>query len=724
MRRFSLRTNQVLLVIGTALPLIVLAVWLSTTLIDYNQKTLAAGAINRMRAFMSAVDAELRGGIALLQALAVSERLGSDDLRGFHREATRFLKFQPEIDSIRVALPDGQQVMNTSVPFGQRLPGTYDRKTFDKLLVTQAPVTGDLVLNPSGTYTIDIGVPVLRNGKIAYVLSASMNPETFARLIDQQQLQPGWVSGLVDSEGRFIARKPARPPGDLASKGFMTAVAAADEGWYRGRTVEGLDTFTAHLKSDFSRWSVGLGIPAGEAYAAASRAGWLMAIGFITSLGLAFAFAYWMGRRISSPISSLAAAARSLGEASAPPLPTDSDITEVADLASTLKEAALAVRERHQLLEREKASLQATDRAKDEFLAMLSHELRNPLAVLTTSVHILRIAKPGDELTIKAQAVIERQLKQMTRLIEDLLDVSRVTMGKASLRREVFDLADLVTRVIAAWHPAAQDDGRKVALTAQRVWIDADRSRIEQVLINLLDNAQKFSPPDKQIRVSVARVNDEAVLTVADEGEGIDPEMLERVFGLFVQGPQGPDRARGGMGVGLALVKRLTEMHDGTVRASSGGAGTGAAFTVSFAAVARPADEPPALAGPRNPNAKRILVIEDNPDGREMLRASLALDGHEVHIAADGMTGINLYASCDPDIVLIDIGLPDIDGYEVAQRLRADRKRRHVALIAMTGYGQLEDERLAADAGFDLHLIKPVTAEQLRQALGALEGVS
>jgi CheY-like chemotaxis protein len=219
-------------------------------------------------------------------------------------------------------------------------------------------------------------------------------------------------------------------------------------------------------------------------------------------------------------------------------------------------------------------------------------------------------------------------------------------------------------------------------------------------------------------------VNDEAVLTVADEGEGIDPEMLERVFGLFVQGPQGPDRARGGMGVGLALVKRLTEMHDGTVRASSGGPGTGAAFTVSFAAVARPADEPAASASPRNPNAKRILVIEDNPDGREMLRASLALDGHEVHIAADGMTGINLYASCDPDIVLIDIGLPDIDGYEVAQRLRADKKRRHVALIAMTGYGQLQDERLAADAGFDLHLIKPVTAEQLRQALEVLEGVS
>jgi signal transduction histidine kinase len=721
MRRLSLRANQVLLVIGTALPLIALAVWLAVTLIDYNQKTMAAGAINRLRAVMSAVDAELRGGIASLQALAVSERLGANDLRGFHREATRFVQFQSRIESVRLTLPDGQQVMNTVVPYGERLPATYDLKSFARVLETREPVAGDLVLGNTNKYSVNIRVPVLRGGKVVYVLSASLDTETFSRLIAQQQLDKGWVSGLVDSEGRFVARRPARPPGDMASKEFRDAVAQSGEGWYRGRTVEGFDAFTAHITSDFSHWSVGLGVPSAEVYGSATRAAWLMGIGFLISLGAAFAFAYWMGRRISAPISSLAAAARSLGAAAPPPLPTDSNIREVAELANALKEAALAVRERHQILELEKAALQATDRAKDEFLAMLSHELRNPLAVLTTSVHILRVAQPGDELALKARAVIERQLKQITRLIEDLLDISRVTMGKASLKREVFDLAELVERATAMWRSAAQNGSRQVVLDAQPVWVNADRARIEQVLTNLLDNARKFSPTNTSIRVGVVRSGDNAVLTVADQGEGIAPAMLERVFGLFVQGPQGPDRARGGMGVGLALVKRLTEMHDGTVSVSSAGPGRGATFTVRLAAVPTPAESTP-LPVARDAHTKRILVIEDNPDGREMLRAALSFEGHRIETAPDGLSGIEMVGKTGPDIVIIDIGLPDIDGYEVARRLREDDANKRLLLIAMTGYGQVQDERRAVGVGFNLHLVKPVTAEQLKQVIGALEG--
>ncbi|MEO8442402.1 MAG: ATP-binding protein, partial [Betaproteobacteria bacterium] len=497
-------------------------------------------------------------------------------------------------------------------------------------------------------------------------------------------------------------------------------VAKSGEGWYRGHTLEGLDTFSAHITSDFSHWSVGLGVPIAEVYRSATRAAWLMGIGFLISLGAAFAFAYWMGRRISAPISSLAAAARSLGAAAAPPLPTDSNIREVADLASALKEAAFAVRERHQILELEKEALQATDRAKDEFLAMLSHELRNPLAVLTTSVHILRVAQPDDELALKARAVIERQLKQITRLIEDLLDISRVTMGKASLKREVFDLAELVERGTAMWRSAAQNGSRQVVLDAQPIWINADRVRVEQVLTNLLDNARKFSPANKPIRVDVSRSGGDAVLTVADEGEGIAPAMLERVFGLFVQGPQGPDRSRGGMGVGLALVKRLTEMHDGTVSVTSGGPGKGAAFTVRLAAVPKPVAST-LLPATRDAHAKNILVIEDNLDGREMLRAALSFDGHRIETAPDGLSGIEMVRKTSPDIVLIDIGLPDIDGYEVARRLREDDANKLLLLIAMTGYGQPQDEHRAVGAGFNLHLVKPVTAEQLQQVIGTLE---
>jgi CheY-like chemotaxis protein len=262
----------------------------------------------------------------------------------------------------------------------------------------------------------------------------------------------------------------------------------------------------------------------------------------------------------------------------------------------------------------------------------------------------------------------------------------------------------------------------RIKLGTQEVWVNADRARIEQVLSNLLDNASKFSPADRPIRVSTCKHGEHAVLEVTDEGDGIAPDLLQQVFGLFVQGDSVPSRVRSGMGVGLALVKRLVEMHGGTVDAASAGLGHGASFSVRLpAAAAMPADtsgESPSAPG-SSLQALRILVTEDNADAREMMEAMLALDGHEVRGVRDGAQTLVAMEQSLPDVVLMDIGLPDMDGYELARHISEIDAYRQVKLIALTGFGQPEDEQRAYDAGFDLHLTKPVAPQTLRDVLMA-----
>jgi CheY-like chemotaxis protein len=294
-------------------------------------------------------------------------------------------------------------------------------------------------------------------------------------------------------------------------------------------------------------------------------------------------------------------------------------------------------------------------------------------------------------------------------------------MGKVALERERVNLAEVITKVLNTWRASGRLERHKVFLEANPVWVDADRARIEQIFSNLLDNAVKFTPPGKRIVVGVRQEEgDSALLRVADEGEGVAADATERIFDLFVQGERGLDRGAGGLGVGLALVKRLTEMHGGAVSATSPGRGQGATFTVALPAVLPPAEQ--AAAPKRAPRVapRRVLIVEDNDDTRQMLHEALAISGHDVREARDGATALTVAAESRPDVALIDIGLPDVDGYEVARRLRAAPGGRRMCLVAITGYGQAEDQRRAYDAGFDAHLTKPVAPERLGQVMAGL----
>jgi len=664
------------------------------------------------------VDAELRGHITTLQALATSAALARGDLRTFYDEASRVLPSQPGWSSIILSDRDGRQLVNTGVAYGEPLGNTVENVSWQRVVNDRVAAVGVLARGPGGRYAVPVRVPVVADGATRYVITAPLEPRTFEKLIAEQHFPATWAVGLLDSTATFVARLPQRAPGERGSADLRAAIARAPEGWYRGRTLEGVDTFTAHRTSETTGWSVGVAVPSAEILAPAQRTAIALLLAALVSAGLAGAFAWAMGRRIAAPIAALAAHARALAEGRAPPPPPQTAIEEVLSVREALVDAGAAIHEREALRDREEVALKAADKAKDEFLAMLGHELRNPLSAITASAYVVRVARPGEHTALQAHGVIDRQTRHMTRLIDDLLDVSRLAMGKVSLRLERFDLAELARRVAQVWQHARVREPRELDVDIEPAYVDADRSRIEQVITNLLDNADKFSPSGTPIELAVRADEGEAVLCVVDHGQGIAPAMVERIFEAFVQGPQDAARARGGIGLGLTLVKRLVEMHTGTVEVFSEGLGRGARFTVRLPLVAGANTGTAAPEPLRQVASHRILVIEDNEDGRAMMEALLQLEGHQVRVAGDGASGVAAALEWRPEIVLIDIGLPDFDGREVARRLRA--AGLPAKLVALSGYGQPEDERRSREAGFDLHLTKPVPPERLRSVLQAL----
>jgi signal transduction histidine kinase len=382
------------------------------------------------------------------------------------------------------------------------------------------------------------------------------------------------------------------------------------------------------------------------------------------------------------------------------------------------------VSERTAALEATTQALREADQRKDEFLAMLAHELRNPLAPIRSAVQLLRLRELTAAQRGRAREVIERQVEHLVDLIDDLLDVSRITCGMITLQLEPVLVGAIVARAVETVRPAidAQKHTLELDLPDELISVEGDKTRLVQVIGNVLHNAAKFMDPGGRIRLSVTREGPHVVIRVADTGIGIAPELLSRVFELFTQVHSRSERAQGGLGIGLALVRRLTEMHGGTVTVASEGPGRGAEFTVRLPVLVAPAipATPPAGRAPLPEIApQRILVADDNHDAAEALQLRLQLAGHDVRAAHDGAEALALAQSFDPQIVLLDLGMPVLDGYEVARQLRLVPRSTPLTLIALTGWGQPQDRERTAQAGFDVHLVKPVSEAQLFQALAA-----
>lgn len=375
------------------------------------------------------------------------------------------------------------------------------------------------------------------------------------------------------------------------------------------------------------------------------------------------------------------------------------DLTELAD-AQTGRERA-----------------QQQSHAKDEFMAMLAHELRNPLSAITAALEVLQAGGSTGGAPERARAIIARQTRNLSRLVDDLLEVARVITGKVTLAGAPLELADAVHRCIVQLEQRTEDRRIELDIDGGPHWIHGDPVRIEQILTNVLSNAIKYSRTGGVIRVQVAAESTETVVNVSDDGLGIAPDLLPQIFEPFVQGERTLDRAQGGLGVGLTLVRRLVELHGGSVRAFSDGPGQGSMFTIRLPSIAAPhAEELPAATQPK-PVPRRVLLIEDNRDARETFRMMLELAGHQVLEAEEGRKGLELLKAELPDIAVIDVGLPGLDGYQIASSFRKEPASNQVMLVALTGYGTPEARERSRAAGFDHHLIKPIDPDVLRDLM-------
>jgi len=388
-------------------------------------------------------------------------------------------------------------------------------------------------------------------------------------------------------------------------------------------------------------------------------------------------------------------------------------------------------------LKRAEQHLREADRRKDEFLATLAHELRNPLAPISHGLQILKRTVHGDDSARRSQEMLERQVNHMVRMVDDLLEVSRITTGKVQLRKEVVDLNNVLQGVAAASHAVMESGGHqlRLELPAETLLLPADPVRLAQMVTNLLNNAAKYTDPGGHIVLAAWAEGAQAVISVRDDGIGIPAALLDRIFDMFMQVDRGGRRGQGGLGIGLTLVRSLVEMHGGSVQALSEGPGHGSelrlrlplpAHAPADASAHAPADVP-SLPGPAAgaqsgdaPAFGRILVVDDNADAADTLSMLLGLLGAEVEIARDGPGALAMHDAFRPDVVLLDIGLPGMDGLEVARRIRARQGRDQVLLIALTGWGQEDDLRRSREAGMDHHLVKPVSFDTLERLLRSL----
>ncbi len=496
---------------------------------------------------------------------------------------------------------------------------------------------------------------------------------------------------LVDDAGRLVLRfstdvSTTMPPGFVIERGQgMGGVA-----WETGRPVR-----TEDLTAD-ARFATDRYLPIARADGIISA----MAVPVVTE-GTVVVGVIYANRRSRRPF-------------------TADDETALVTLAD---HAAVAVQQAT-LLAREhaaRADAEAASRGKDELLAMLGHELRNPLSAISNAVHVLSAPAASEDARLRARDIITRQNAHLAHLVDDLLDVARVTSGKIALVRRPLELAQAVRQCVATLTASGRTREHDLQLDLEVVWGNVDGTRFEQIVTNLVGNALRFTPAGGHVVISLRARSGEAVLAVRDSGVGIVADMLPRVFDLFVQGERAADRGGGGLGLGLALVRRIAELHGGGVEARSDGPGRGSEFSVRLPAIPAPLRPGGVLPRPaeRNGAPRRILVVEDNEDSREMLRYLLMLDGHEVHEAADGPAGLAAALHLRPDIAFVDVGLPGLDGYEIARRVRAETGAV-IRLIALTGYGQPEDRRLSLEAGFDAHIVKPVAPDAVLDAIRAL----
>ena len=637
------------------------------------------------RLLSSALDAEIGRSITAMHALSRNESLHHDDLRTFYDEAKDVRDSLGLWDNVLLLSPRGDHLFNLMRPFGTKLPPVPQPEgPVTATRTRQAYVSNALRGRVDTDWLMFMNYPVEIGGEVKYVLGVTMNYRYWSRWLTERAPQ-GFIASIIDRNYVVLARTQdaERLAGQPVQPWFRDLMASREGGTVRGQGLLDPDVVVAFHRSDLSGWHINLFTSGKVVDEPGRRTAYALAIGVAIALAIAAALALWRAAVLARSITGVIASLQ-------------------ADLRAQNRE------------------LSEADRRKDEFLATLAHELRNPLAPIRSAAELLGRAELPQDAARKARDIIERQARHMTRMVDDLLEVGRITRGELQLRRQTLEVAGAVQGAMEATQPLF--DGAGVALTAELpatpLYVEADATRLVQIMTNLLGNAAKYTARGGHVRISAARTGAWIELRVRDDGIGIDPSQMPGLFRMFSQVKPALEHGGGGLGIGLALVRGLVERHGGTIEASSEGAGRGAEFIVRLPATEAPEKAPAAPPDDAKPKAaRRVLVVDDNRDAADTLAALLRTMGHAVRIAYDGEQGLAAASQWRPDTIVLDIGMPRVNGYEVARRVRQAQWGADITLIALTGWGQQRDKALAAEAGFDEHLTKPVDAAALEALL-------
>ncbi len=583
-RAMGMRTHLVLLIFIAVLPLVAFSATMMFLLSRQEHQSMQASLAENAAQLAAGVDYELKRSIAKLEVLGQSSSLASGDLRAFDAMARRIVVADPKWENLMLIGADGEQLVNVRMPFGSRLPKLNRPDLPLRAARSLQPVVSDMAQGVVAQRPLTaIYVPLVQEGAARYVAAAAIEPPNWKQTL-YSQLPSGTHALLLDGRGSVITSTGGEELG-AAQDGALHDVAAGSSPDIEQtvRALVGPDAYLAYHRSAYSGWSVATFVPAAEFDARVRRSAAIMAGGFGVLIAFGLALALLLGRRTARSISDLVASVKAVAHGGEP-LPVRAHLAEVNEAGRALTETAALLAERLRGERAARAEVEAAGRAKNAFLAMLGHELRNPVATIRNAVEIIKHTDASSEPAQRAVGIVDRQSAQITRLVEDLLDLARIEQGKIALRKEIIDLRELLQSVAEDQRAAVDRAGLHLALElpAAAVWVHADRVRIAQVIGNLVHNAAKFTPRGGALRIALAQHGGYAQVRVRDSGAGIDPAALERIFEPFVQAEQDGARAAGGLGLGLALVRTLVDLHGGTVRAASQGKGHGAEFTVTL----------------------------------------------------------------------------------------------------------------------------------------------
>ncbi len=715
----KIRSQLTALALAVLLPMAVLVAVTTQRLVELQRQAQHDRFLERVSAIRLALDTEIGASIRVLLALSESADFDATDVRPHYLlRFERLLANNPMWAGIALRREDGSSVHRRREAVAAAALD-LDAVTLDQLKRTGVPVVSNAVPVDGGLMTF-VAVPMKRISGRMDVLYIAIGWQDWLAFLRGYPVATRGTLTLSDGSATIIARTlhPEQSVGKKSGEVFWKQTIGKNEGSFVAPGIEGQSFYAAFSRLRTAQWVLGTGVPREDVEAALTGPTFGVLAGVLAACLVASLGAVFLGKQIAGAMTDLADAARAIAARRPPDQRRRLSVDEAETVRLTLFEAAerLTAREADltQALRREEAAhaeAESASRGKDELLAMLGHELRNPLSAMKSAVKLLSMGGVKPDVEARAKAIVERQIGHLTRIVDDMLDVSRLHTSKAVLDRRSVDLARVVENVVESFNESGRCKHLRIQTAYTPAPVMGDETRLEQIVSNLLDNACKYTPPGGDLSVSVTTTATHAVVRVQDTGCGITPELLPHLFSVFAQGPRTIDRSQGGLGLGLAVVRRLVELHGGTVQAASDGIDRGAVLTFSLPLITS-ADALPSAGSSSPPVAVewgrlQIVVVEDNVDSLEAIVGLLERRGHGVRPASDGAAGLQAIVEGGADVALIDVGLPGIDGMTVAARVRAAGLARTPVLVALTGYGSADDRARAMASGFDVFMVKP-----------------